>query len=287
MSAGTKEIRSKIKSIKSTQKITKAMQMVATSKMRKAQERMNNSRPYAERIKIVISHLAQGKLDYQHSFLVERPAKNVGFIVISSDRGLCGGLNINMFKPVVAKMADYKNHGANIKLCCVGKKAMSFFNRHGGNVIATINNLGDLPELKDLIGVVKVMLDEYRTEQLDRVYLVYNKFVNTMTQTSCIEKLLPIVDKNPVKESKYWDYIYEPSAEQLINKLLLRYVESLVYQGVVENIASEQAARMVAMKNATDNAGELIGDFHLIYNKARQSAITRELSEIVAGAAAV
>jgi F-type H+-transporting ATPase subunit gamma len=287
MSAGTKEIRAKIKSIKSTAKITKAMQMVATSKMKKAEERMSYSRPYAERIKVVIANLAQGKLDYQHPFLVARPVKNVGFIVIGSDRGLCGGLNINLFKEVAAKIAAYKQQDTKIKVCCVGKKSESFFRRYGGNIIATVNNIGDKPVVKDLIGVVKVMLDEYRTEQLDRIYIVYNHFLNTMTQTACVEQMLPIIDTTKTKDGRCWDYIYEPSAEKLINKLLLRYVETLVYQGVVENMASEQSARMVAMKNATDNAGELIDDFQLVYNKARQSAITRELSEIVAGAAAV
>lgn len=289
--AGAKEIRSKIKSIKSTQKITNAMEMVAASKMRKAQDRMRAARPYAERIRAVISHLATGRLEYHHPYLVERPPNRIGFMVISTDRGLCGGLNTNLFKATVQAMRHWDSQGSSIDICTIGKKSEGFFRRMGGNVIASLTSLGDKPGLSDVIGTVKVMLDAFDAGELDRVYLVYNEFVNTMTQKPHIELLVPIIQSEIEPESGKkpysWDYLYEPDAKELLDALLVRYIESLVYQGVVENVACEQAARMVAMKNATDNASDLISELQLIYNKARQAAITRELSEIVAGASAV
>jgi F-type H+-transporting ATPase subunit gamma len=286
--AGAKEIRSKIKSIKSTQKITRAMEMVAASKMRKAQERMQASRPYAKRIRTVINHLAAGRLEYQHPYLVERPAKRVGLIVISTDRGLCGGLNANLLKTTVQTMRGWDEKQIPLDICTIGKKAEGFFRRLGGNIVSSLSNLKDKPSIMDIIGTVKIMLDEYDAGKLDRIYLIYNEFINTMTQKPKVEMILPIMDTKPDERNQYsWDYIYEPAAKELVDALLTRYVESLVYQGVVENLASEQAARMVAMKNASENAAELIDDLQLIYNKARQAAITRELSEIVAGAAAV
>lgn len=285
--AGTKEIRSKIKSIKNTQKITRAMEMVAASKMRRAQERMKASRPYAERIRKVIEHLATGRLEYQPDCLIEREPKRVGFMVISSDRGLCGGLNTNLFRATVAAMRSWSDQNIPLDICTIGRKAENFFHRFGGNVVASMSNLGDRPGIQDVIGTVKVMLDAYDAQEIDRLYLVYSEFVNTMIQRPKIELLLPIEPK-PLTETQYsWDYIYEPKARDLLDALMERYIESLVYQGVVESLASEQAARMVAMKNASENAAALIDDLELIYNKARQAAITRELSEIVAGASAV
>ncbi len=283
-----KEIRTKIKSIKSTQKITRAMQMVAASKMRKAQDRMQASRPYSEKIRNVISHLVQGRLEYKHAFMVERETKRIGFIVVSTDRGLCGGLNANLLKTTVQTMRNWNMQSIPIDICSIGKKAESFFRRMGGNVVSSLSNLGNKPGLLDVIGTVKVMLDMYVEEKVDKVYLVYNEFVNTMVQKPKVELILPVISETPLEEGKFsWDYLYEPDAKELIEALLTRYVESLVYQGIVENVACEQAARMVAMKSASDNAAELIEDLQLIYNKARQAAITRELSEIVAGAAAV
>ncbi len=284
----TQEIHSKIKSIKSTQKITKAMQMVAASKMRKAQDRMQASRPYAKKVRAVIGNLAEGRREYAHPYLIERTAKRVGFIVISTDRGLCGGLNANLLKTTVHGMKDWHDKKIEIDICSIGKKAEIFFKRMGGNIISSISNLGNKPSIMDVIGTVKVMLDKYTEGELDRVYVIYNEFINTMTQKAKIELVLPVVESAQSKNSQYTrDYLYEPDAKVLLDALLVRYVESLVYQGIVENIACEQAARMVAMKNASDNAGNLIEELELIYNKARQSAITRELSEIVAGAAAV
>jgi len=283
-----KEIRSKIKSIKSTQKITKAMQMVAASKMRKAEDRMKASRPYAEKIKVVISHLVEGRLEYKHPYLMGRPVKRVGIMIISTDRGLCGGLNNNLFKAVVDKMRTWAQHNIEVDICSIGKKAENFFHRFGGNVISSIVNLGGKPGILEVIGTVKVMLDSYNAGLVDEVYLVYNEFVNTMNQAPRVEKILPILETSPREKGKFsWDYLYEPDAKTLLDALLIRYLESLVYQGIVENIACEQAARMVAMKNATDNANDLIHELDLVYNKARQASITQELSEIVAGAAAV
>ena len=285
-----KEIRTKITSIQNTQKITRAMQMVAASKMRRAQDRMQASRPYAEKVKIVISHLAQGRLEYKHPYLIEREPKRVGFIVVSTDRGLCGGLNANLLRVTVQGMRTWHEKETPIDICSIGKKAESFFKRMGGNIVSSISNLGNKPGILDVIGTIKVMLDLYNEGKLDRIYLVYNKFINTMNQKPMLEMVLPIVNTAPIieKNEKFsWDYLYEPDAKGLLDALLVRYIESLVYQGIVENIACEQAARMVAMKNASDNASELIDELQLMYNKARQASITRELSEIVAGAAAV
>jgi F-type H+-transporting ATPase subunit gamma len=285
---GVKEIRVKIASFKSTQKITKAMQMVAASKMRKAQDRMRATRPYAERIRRVIGHLRKANPDFRHPFMVEREAKAVGFIVISTDRGLCGGLNVNLFKATLTAMREWQERGAAISLCLVGSKAVQFFRRIGGTkTLATVTHLGDRPHVADLIGTVKVMLDMYREGKLDRVFLVNNEFVNTMSQKPAVLQLLPVVTEDEDKLQKLWDYIYEPSAAELLDGVLMRYIESQVYQGAVETVACEMSARMVAMKSATDNAGKLIDELQLIYNKARQAAITKEISEIVGGAAAV
>ena len=285
--AGAKEIRSKIASIKSTQKITNAMEKVAVSKMRKAQMRMAAGRPYAERIRQVIGHLANANPEYRHPFMIEREVKRVGYIVVSSDRGLAGGLNINLFKALVKDMAVRRDQGAEIDLCVIGAKGASFFKNYGGNVVAAISHLGEEPSINDLIGSVKVMLDAYLDGRIDRLYVVSNKFVNTMTQKPTVEQMVPLVAEDNADLKHHWDYLYEPDAKALLDGLLVRYVESQVYQAVVENNACEQAARMIAMKNATDNAGDLISGLQLIYNKARQAAITQEISEIVGGAAAV
>ena len=282
-----KEIRVKISSIKNTQKITRAMEMVAASKMRKAQERMRASRPYTEKMRSVVAHLAHANLEYKHPYMQDRDVKRVGFVIISSDRGLCGGLNNNMFKLVVSNMKEWHNKGANIDLCTIGAKASAFFSRLKGNIVAKTSHLGDAPQIAELIGVVKVMLDAYDAGKLDRLFLVYNDFVNTMTQRPVVDQLLPIQAEVDDQLAHQWDYMYEPEAKDVLNALLTRYIESLVYQGVVENLSSEQAARMVAMKSASDNAGELINELQLVYNKARQAAITQEISEIVGGAAAV
>jgi F-type H+-transporting ATPase subunit gamma len=284
---GTKEIRTKIASVKSTQKITKAMQMVATSKMRRAQDRMKLARPYAEKIRTVIGHLNEANPDYRHPFLVAREPKAIGIIVISTDRGLAGGLNANLFKQVLLQMRDWQNKGAQVSLSIVGTKGIAFFRRLGTPVLGTISGLGDRPHIKDLIGTIKVMLDAYRDGKIDRLYLANAKFVNTMTQQPSVTQLLPVDATDNQGLPEHWDYIYEPDARAILEGLLMRYIESQVYQGVVENVASEMAARMVAMKAATDNAGKLIQDLQLVYNKARQAAITKELSEIVGGAAAV
>ncbi len=285
--AGAKEIRTKIKSIKSTQKITKAMEMVAASKMRKAQDRMHASRPYAEKMRSVVAHMAMAHPEYKHPYLVERDVKRVGLIVVSTDRGLCGGLNVNMFKNAVAHMKDWKQQGYEIDVVAFGAKATQFFKRIGARIVAQATHLGDAPAISDMIGSVKVMLDAYDEGRIDRLYLGYTDFVNTMSQSPRIDQLLPIVPDADVRLQHHWDYLYEPDAKPVMTALLTRYIESLVYQGAVENIASEQAARMVAMKSATDNAGELINELQLVYNKARQAAITQEISEIVGGAAAV
>lgn len=285
--AGAKEVRTKIASVKSTQKITKAMEKVAFSKMRKAQERMSHGKPYAARMRAVIGHLANANAEYKHRYLVERPVKRVGYIVISTDRGLCGGLNINEFKAAVKSMKQWSDQGVGIDICAVGSKAQAFFRSYGGNVVAAVRDLGDEPSAVDLLGSVKVMLDAYDEGKIDRLFVLYNEFVNTMTQTPELQQLLPLQPAENEKLAHNWDYIYEPDAQGLLDGLLTRYVESQVYQGVVENKACEMAARMVAMKNATENAGQLINDLQLVYNKARQAAITQELSEIVSGAAAV
>jgi len=285
--AGAKEIKSKIGSINNTRKITSAMEKVAVSKMRRAQERVAHSRPYAEGMRKVIGNIANGTLEYRHPFLTERPVKNVGYIVISTDRGLCGGLNTNEFKRVMIDLRTWKEQGVNAEFAVIGNKATAFFKRFGGKVVAQQVGSGDTPRLADVIGTVRVMLNEYSEGKIDRLFLVYNNFVNTMKQEPVIEQLLPLPKAEMSARSHSWDYIYEPDPKAILDKLLDRYVESQVYQGVVENAASEQAARMVAMKAATDNAGNLMDDLKLVYNKARQAAITQELSEIVAGAAAV
>jgi len=282
-----KEIRTKIKSIKNTQKITRAMEMVAASKMRKAQERMRASRPYAEKILGVVGHLANAHPEYRHPFLVERPAKRVGFIIISTDRGLCGGLNSNTFKSAVHAMREWRDKGAEIDVCTIGAKSEAFFKRIRANIVGHVSHLGDAPRIGDLIGTVKIMLDAYNEGRIDRLILIYSKFVNTMTQRPEPVQLLPIQGMDDQRLKHHWDYLYEPEAKDVMDDLLMRYIESLVYQGVVDNIACEQAARMVAMKAASDNAGNFIADLQLVYNKARQAAITQELSEIVGGAAAV
>jgi F-type H+-transporting ATPase subunit gamma len=284
---GTKEIRSKIASVKSTQKITKAMQMVATSKMRRAQERMRQARPYALKMRNVIGHLTEANPDYRHPFLLSREPKAVGIIVISTDRGLAGALNANVFKQTIMLMREWQGKGAEVSLCIIGTKGMNFFRRLSVPILANVSNLGDRPHIKDLIGTVKVMLDAYREGKLDRLFLVSAQFVNTMTQKPSVEQLLPIEAMDTEGLAEHWDYIYEPDAAGVLDGLLMRYIESQVYRGAVENVASEMAARMVAMKSASDNAGKLINELQLIYNKARQAAITKELSEIVGGAAAV
>jgi F-type H+-transporting ATPase subunit gamma len=288
---GIKEIRVKIASFKSTQKITKAMKMVAASKMRKAQERMRATRPYSDKIRRVIGHLRHANPDYKHPYLIERPAKSVGFIVIATDRGLCGGLNVNLFKTTLAAMRTWQKQGVEVSLCLIGAKAVQFFRRLSGvNTLGTVTHLGDRPHVADLIGTVKVMLDLYQEGKLDRLFVVNNVFVNTMTQKPVVRQLVPVITdsaEDEAKLQKLWDYIYEPSAAELLEGVLMRYVESQVYQAAVENVACEQAARMVAMQSATDNAGKLIEELQLIYNKVRQAAITKEISEIVGGAAAV
>lgn len=286
MAAG-KEIRNKISSISSTQKITSAMEMVAASKMRKAQERMRLGKPYARRMRAVVGHIANAAPEYRHMYMEQREVKRVGFLVVSTDRGLCGGLNINLFKRTVKSMKEWADQDIEIELSLIGAKAAAFFSSYGGNVTAAIRDLGEKPALADLIGGVKAMLDSYEEGRIDRLFLVSNQFVNTMTQDPTVEQLLPLEADEGQEMQHHWDYIYEPDAKELLEGLLTRYIESQVYQAVVENGACEQAARMLAMKNATENAGELIDDLQLIYNKARQAAITQELSEIVSGAAAI
>ena len=286
MAAG-KEIRTKISSIQSTQKITSAMEMVAASKMRKAQDRMQLGKPYARRMRSVVGHIANAAPEYQHMYMEKREVKRVGYIIVSTDRGLCGGLNINLFKAAIKSMKAWNDQGIEIDLSLVGAKATAFFNSYGGNVIAAVRDLGEEPSLADLIGGVKAMLDAYEEGRIDQLLVVNNVFVNTMTQQPAVEQLLPLKPSTDEKLTHHWDYIYEPDAKDLLDGLLIRYIESQVYQGVVENKACEQAARMLAMKNATDNAGEMIDELQLLYNKARQAAITQELSEIVSGAAAV
>ncbi|MEZ7860999.1 MAG: F0F1 ATP synthase subunit gamma [Aeromonadaceae bacterium] len=286
--AGAKEIRNKIGSVKNTQKITSAMQMVAASKMRRAQESMAASRPYAVTMRKVIGHIALGSLEYKHPYLEEREVKRVGYIIISTDRGLCGGLNVNLFKAALGSMKQWKEQGVEASLALIGSKACGFFARYGGKVLAQASGFGDNPTVNDLIGSVRVMLQAYDNGEIDRLYLVNNKFVNTMVQQPTVDQLLPLPKAEDAKMAKrHWDYLYEPDPKYLMDQLLSRYIESQVYQGVVENLASEQAARMVAMKAATDNADNLITDLQLVYNKARQASITQELTEIVSGAAAV
>lgn len=288
--ASTKEIRTKIASVSNTQKITSAMEMVAASKMRKVQDNMTQTRPYAENMRKVISHVASGSLEYQHPYLQQREPKRVAYIIISSDRGLCGGLNSNLFKKVLEEMEQWSAKGVEVETTLIGSKAISFFQR-GGNVIAQTSGLGDAPKLEDILGTVNAMLGHYDEGKIDSLYLVYNQFVNTMVQAPTTLQLLPHPSDSEAdgeaKKERRWDYIYEQAPRDILSELLHRYIESQVYQGIVESIACEQAARMVAMKAATDNAGQLIDDLQLVYNKARQAAITQELSEIVSGAQAV
>ena len=290
--ASLKEIRAKVASIKSTQKITRAMQMVAASKMRRAQERMQLGRPYADSMRRVVSHLVKASPDYKHPYLVPRAVNRVGYIVVSSDRGLAGGLNINLFKKLMQHVKQQKSQSVETRFAVIGQKGVSFFKTFGGTVIAAETHYGDNPSFEQLSVPVQVMLDAYNRGEIDEIYMVYNKFVNAMTQNPSVQRLVPIaaeslVDETMENREHSWDYIYEPTTKELLDGLMGRYVESIVYQGVVENIASEQSARMVAMKAATDNAGNLINELQLVYNKLRQAAITREISEIVGGAAAV
>lgn len=285
--AGGKEIRTKIASVQSTQKITSAMQMVAASKMRKAQDRMAASKPYAQRIRNVISHLANANPEYKHAFMQAREIKRVGYLVVSSDRGLCGGLNVNVFKKVVTDSKANADAGIESDLALIGKKSLGFFRSVGGHVVASAIELGDEPSIEELIGTITTMLRAFEDGTIDALYVVYNDFVNTMTQKPTLRQLLPLQAQEDTPMTHQWDYIYEPDAKEVLDRLLVRFIESQVYQAVVENNACEQAARMIAMKAATDNAGELIKDLKTLYNKARQAAITQEISEIVSGAAAV
>ncbi len=287
--ASEKEIRTKITSVKNMQKITSAMEKVAASKIRKAQQQMEESRPYAERIRRVVGHLAFANPDYKHPYLTERETKRVGFIVISTDRGLCGGLNANIFKTTINEIANWKDKKVEVDLALVGAKAVAFFRRIGGNVLGTATNLGDKPSVNELIGSIKLMLDAYIDGKIDRLYLIHNEFVNSMTQAPVISKLLPASGIGSDEENlqDHWDYIYEPDASELLDDVLTRYIESQVYRGAVENFACEMAAKMMAMKSATDNAGDIIDALQMEYNKARQASITQEISEIVGGAAAV
>lgn len=283
-----KEIRLKITSIKNTQKITRAMEMVAASKMRKTQDRMQATRPYSRKIAQIIKHLAGANPEYKHPFMIEREVQRVGVILISSDRGLCGGLNANLFRLALRNMRGWTERNTGLRLCTIGQKGTVFFNSVGADIVAQATKLGDRPHLENIIGVIKVMLDEYNEGKIDQLYLLHNEFVNTMTQKPNLVQLLPIHAEDIGDEKKgHWDYLYEPDAKEVLDQLLIRYVESIVFQGLVENNACEQAARMVAMKSASDNAGKLIKELQLIYNKARQAAITQEIAEIVGGAAAV
>ncbi len=286
--AGSKEIRTKIKSVENTRKITKAMEMVAASKMRKAQDRMRASRPYAEKIRNVAAHLSFAQVEYKHPYLIKRDVvKNVGLIVISSDKGLCGGLNTNMLRLSVNQMKTWETEGKAVTVSAIGNKGFGFMNRVGANVKSHIISLGDVPHLESLIGTIKVMLDAYTDGEIDQLYICYTRFINTMKQEPVMQQLLPLSGEQLGSPKGHWDYIYEPEAKPVVDQLMMRYVESLVYNAVAENMASEQSSRMVAMKSASDNAKEVIGDLKLIYNKARQAAITKEISEIVGGAAAV
>jgi F-type H+-transporting ATPase subunit gamma len=284
-----KEIRKQIKSIQNTQKITRAMEMVAASKMRKAQERMQAARPYATKIRNVITHLHYAHPEYKHPFVIEREAKRVGLIVITSDRGLCGGLNTNLLRAMLVTMKEWSQKKTTIEICTIGGKGFGFMKRLGSNIVSHTSHLGDTPRLEDLIGTVKVMLDAYTQGELDRLYLIYHQYMNTMSQKPEVEQLLPLPpsELEGEKLTHHWDYIYEPDAKEVLDDLLTRYIESLVYHGAIENLACEQSARMVAMKAASDNAGTLIDELKLRYNKARQAAITQEIAEIVGGAAAV
>ncbi|MBF0785474.1 F0F1 ATP synthase subunit gamma [Muribacter muris] len=287
--AGAKEIRTKIASVRNTQKITKAMEMVAASKMRKTQERMAASRPYSESIRKVISHIAKGSIDYKHPFLTPREVKKVGYLVVSTDRGLCGGLNVNLFKTVLNELKAQEDKGIRTRVGLIGNKAVSFFQSVGVEIKSQVTGLGDTPAIEDLVGIINGMINSYREGEIDEVYIVYNRFINTISQKPTVEQLLPLpaLENDNLENKGSWDYLYEPNPKVLLDSLLVRYLESQVYQAIVDNLASEQAARMVAMKAATDNAGNLINELQLVYNKARQASITNELNEIVAGAAAI
>jgi F-type H+-transporting ATPase subunit gamma len=286
--AGGREIKTKIKSVQNTRKVTRALEMVSASKIRKAQDRMKQSRPYARLMRQVIGHIAKANTEYVHPFMVERKdVKRVGYIIVSTDRGLCGGLNSQMFRRILADMRQWQDKGVEIDLVCIGQKATVFFRRLKVNLLGSVTHLGEKPELAKLVGVIKVMLDGYTEGKLDRVFLSYNDFINTMAQKPRQDQLLPLPPSESLESRHDWDYLYEPDAQAVLEHVLTRYVESLVYQAVLENLASEHAARMVAMKSASDNANKLIGDLQLVYNKARQAAITQEISEIVGGAAAV
>ncbi len=287
--AGAKEIRTKISSINKTRKITRAMEMVAASKMRKTQDRMRASKPYANKIYDVVKHIARANSEYRHPFISEREIKRVGVIVVTTDRGLCGGLNANLLRETIRTIRVWKEQGKEVDVAVIGRKGQAFFKRVGGNILGSVDHLGDTPSINDFIGIVKVMIDSYYNGTIDALHIVYNEFVNTMTQKPMVKQLLPLPksEEDSNSMSHHWDYIYEPDAKDLLDDLLERYIELQVYQGVVENIACEQAAKMIAMKNATDNAGDLIKEFQLAYNKARQAAITQELAEIVGGAAAL
>lgn len=287
--AGAKEIRLTIQSTQKTRKITHAMEMVAASKMRKTQDRMLASKPYATKIYDVVKHISRATSEYRHPFMVSRPIRRVGLIVVTSDRGLCGGLNTNLLRESLRVARVWHEQKQEVDFCVIGRKGQAFFNRIGGRVIASVDQLGDTPGIADLLGVVKVMLDAFYSGKIDALHIVYNEFINTMTQNPVVKQLLPLpkASEDEKKLGHHWDYIYEPDAKELLDGLLERYIELEVYQGVIENIACEQAAKMIAMKNATDNAGDLIKQFQLAYNKARQAAITQELAEIVSGAAAL
>ena len=290
--AGTKEIRTKIKSVQNTRKITKAMEMVAASKMRKAQERMRSARPYAEKVRNIAAHLATANPEFKHPFMQEREVKRVGMIVVTTDKGLCGGLNTNVLRAVTNELKTLQGRGVDVQATAIGTKGMQFLGRIGAKVVSHVVHLGDTPHLEKLIGAIKVQLDAFTNGEVDAVYLAYTKFINTMKQEPMVEQLLPLaadklVQTEEEKRAYSWDYIYEPDAQTVVEELLVRYVEALVYQAVAENMASEQSARMVAMKAASDNAKNVIGELQLVYNKTRQAAITKELSEIVSGAAAV
>ena len=286
--AGTKEIRTKIKSVQNTRKVTRALEMVSASKIRRAQDKMRASRPYARLMRQVIGHIAKANGDYKHPFMMERKdVKRVGYVVISTDRGLCGGLNSTLFRKLLAEIREHQKNGVEVDIVAIGQKAATFFRRLKVNLVGSVTHLGENPQVAQLIGIIKVMLDGFTEGRLDRVFLCYNDFVNTMVQKATTDQLLPLPPSDSLETTHDWDYIYEPNAVEVLDSVLTRYIESLVYQGALENLASEHAARMVAMKAASDNATKLIGTLQLVYNKARQAAITQEISEIVGGAAAV
>jgi len=285
---GSKEIRTKIKSVQNTRKITKAMEMVAASKMRKAQERMRAARPYGEKIRNVAAHISHANPEYRHPFLVRRDTvKKVGIIIITTDKGLCGGLNTNVQRLAMNKMKEWEAQGESFEVCCIGNKGLGFMQRLGANIVSQVTGLGDRPQIEKLIGTIKVMLDGYVSDRFDRIELFYTRFINTMKQEAVMEQLLPLSGERLGTPNGTWDYIYEPEPDVVLDQVMTRYIEAIIFQAMAENMASEQSARMVAMKSASDNAGNVIDELTLVYNKARQAAITKELSEIVGGAAAV